>query len=352
MKIITADVETYFDSEYSLKKLTTEEYVRDPRFECHGWAVRHDDGRMSWESPDGFKECCEVWQTEDVAMLCHHAHFDGLIMSYHFDFRPKLWLDTLSMGRVCFGADKRLGLDALAGHFGLASKSVPYHLFQGKHWHEIPAADQHLIAEGAIHDAELTWQCAQYMLASGHPAVPYPFPSSEIPVVDATIRMFTEPSLVGDLDLLGQAWSAEQRAKQDLFRELRVTGADLRKDAVFATMLETLGIEPQKKTTAKDNEKYAFAKSDWFMQDLITHADERVALLAEARLKAQSSIYQTRAERLGFAATRGPLPVYLAYAAAHTRRWGGGDRMNWQNFPRSDPAKPEKGALRRAVKAP
>ena len=32
--------------------------------------------------------------------------------------------------------------------------------------------------------------------------------------------------------------------------------------------------------------------------------------------------------------------------------WGGGDKDNWQNFPRPDPKKPEKGALRRAIKAP
>jgi hypothetical protein len=326
MKIITADAETYLADDYTLKKMTTEAYIRDPRFECHGWAVRHHDGRMSWESPRGFKELCEAWDAEGVAMLCHHAHFDGLIMSHHYGYKPKLWLDTLSMGRVCFGPDKSLGLEALARHFDLAPKSVPYELFRGKHWHELPPAHRQAVADGAMHDCELTWQCAQYMLAGGHPAVPYPFPPSELLVVDATVRMFTEPTLVGDVDLIAAAWVAEEKARQDLFAELGVTAADLRKDDVFAAMLTTLGVDPAIKTTVNGNEKYAFAKSDWFMQDLATHDDERVALLAEARLKAQSSIYQTRAERLGWAATRGPLPVYLSYAAAHTRRWGGGDK--------------------------
>jgi hypothetical protein len=117
-------------------------------------------------------------------------------------------------------------------------------------------------------------------------------------------------------------------------------------------MLEALGVEPQLKTTAKGNEKYAFAKSDFFMQDLVNSEDPDVALLAEARLKAQSSIYSTRIERIGFAATRGPLPIYLTYAGAHTRRWSGGDKSNFQNLPRPDPAKPQKGALRRAIKTP
>ena len=353
MKIVTADAETFFSDDFTLKKLTTEEYIRSDRFAVHGWAVRNHDGRMSWESPESFQELCETWTAMgDIAMLCHHAHFDGLIMSHCHDYRPAFWLDTLSMGRVVFDSGISLGLESLAMRFGLAPKNVPYHLFKGKHWHEIPLADQRLIADGAMHDCELTYQIANYMLAGGHPAVPYAFPPSELRVVDATIRMFTEPSLVGNLELLAEAWMQEAYAKRELFAQLGCTAADLRKDDVFAAMLEAVGVEPELKTTGKGNEKYAFAKSDWFMQGLASHEDEAVALLAEARLKAQSSVYQTRAERLGWMATRGAMCVYLAYCAAHTRRWGGGDKTNFQNFPRSDPSKPQKGALRRAIQAP
>ena len=38
MNFITLDFETYYDREYSLRKLTTEEYVRDKRFEVIGLA--------------------------------------------------------------------------------------------------------------------------------------------------------------------------------------------------------------------------------------------------------------------------------------------------------------------------
>jgi len=348
----------FFSDEYTLKKLSTEEYIRDPRFECHGWAVRHDDGRLEWLSPREMKEQCETWTAAgDVAMLAHHAHFDGLILSHHFDFRPVFWLDTLSMGRVCFDAGVKLSLGDLASRFGLAEKNVPYDLFRGRHWSELDGATQRLVAEGSMHDVELTWQIANHMMAGkpsewAHPAIPYPFPASELPVVDATVRMFTEPTLAGDIDLLSAAWAEEEVARQDLFERLRTSAQELRKDAQFAQMLTELGVEPALKTTAKGNEKYAFAKSDWFMQGLVDSEDPDVALLAEARLKAQSSIYSTRIERIGFAATRGPLPIYLTYAGAHTRRWSGGDKTNYQNLPRPDPAKPQKGALRRAIKAP
>jgi hypothetical protein len=46
--ILTIDFETYYDREFSLSKMTTEEYVRDDRFEVIGVAVKVDDGETVW----------------------------------------------------------------------------------------------------------------------------------------------------------------------------------------------------------------------------------------------------------------------------------------------------------------
>ena len=43
MDIVTLDFETYYDKEYSLSKMTTEEYIRDDRFEIIGLAVKKND---------------------------------------------------------------------------------------------------------------------------------------------------------------------------------------------------------------------------------------------------------------------------------------------------------------------
>ena len=357
MKVFTIDYETYFDDDYTLKKMTTEEYIRDPRFEPHGAALC--DGKTSeWYDPEQLKELFEAWgsQAESICLIAHHAQFDGLITSHHFSFCPMQWVCTLSMGRVVFDSGLKLGLGSLAERFGLQPKTVPYDQMKGKHWNEMSPALQASVSAGGCHDAMLTHQIAGYMIAGGHPVIPYPFPRSELPVVSLTVKMFTEPCLVGDLDLLGQAWSEEEIYKRELYERLGIPLAhapgQLRSDKMFAQMLEAVGVEPELKTTAKGNEKYAFAKSDFFMQNLVLDEDPDVALLAEARLKAQSSVYQTRAERYGFMATRGLICIYLAYAVAHTRRWGGGDKTNFQNLPRPDSAKPQKGALRRAIKAP
>src|SRR5260221_3389881 len=277
-----------------MKKLTAEEYIRDPRFEAHGAAIYNGKNAM-WMSPKQLKEQCEVWRACQrsglkIALLAHHAHFDGLILSHHFDFCPDVWLDTLSMARVCFDSGVKNGLGDLAARLGLAPKSVPYDLFKGKHWHELGTRTQEDVAAGCMHDCCLTWDAFHAMLRGGTNVVPYAFPPSELPVVSATVKMFTEPCLVGDIDLLGQAWYAERDARTALFAQLEpivgypVTPETLRKDNHFAGMLSALGVDPGRKVTAKENEKYAFAKTDLFMQELLYGDNEDVALLVEARL--------------------------------------------------------------------
>ncbi len=358
MNIVTLDFETYWDDQYRLNKMTNEEYIRDPRFQVLGAAMRWD-GIYGWLRPHEIKPHLDALP-RPIAILCHHAHFDGAILNWHFDWRPDLWLDTLSMGRVVFDGTVSLKLGSLAQYFDLKPKTVPYDLFKGKTWGQLQDHEQRLVAEGAMHDVALTWDCANYMLHGGHPAVRYPFPLAEIEVVDATVRMFTEPMLVGDAALLTEAYEAEEALYQEALVACDIEAEEewqLRKDEFFAHKLMLLADEgrdcfPVRKTTAKGNEKWAFAKSDFFMQDLLTREDQIVAALATARLRSQSSIYMSRTERLRQITSRGAIPIYLSYGAAHTRRWGGGDALNAQNFPRSDPNNPRKGALRRAIKAP
>lgn len=45
MRLITLDAETYYDQQYSLSKLTTEEYIRSDLFEVIGVSAQVDDGR-------------------------------------------------------------------------------------------------------------------------------------------------------------------------------------------------------------------------------------------------------------------------------------------------------------------
>ena len=50
MDLITVDFETYYSKDFSLSKLTTEEYIRDPRFEIIGVSVKVNNGPTEWAS--------------------------------------------------------------------------------------------------------------------------------------------------------------------------------------------------------------------------------------------------------------------------------------------------------------
>jgi DNA polymerase len=240
------------------------------------------------------------------------------------------------MARAVLDSGISLSLDSLAKHFGLGAKSVPYDLFKGKHWHELDAATQQAVAAGCMHDVDLTWALFNKLNAG--------FPSSELLLIDRTIRMFTEPVLEGDGKLLVDIWEAEAKRKQTMNGSLGVTTSQLRSAAKFKTLLEAEGVEVATKPGRKGDIP-AFAYNDDFMRELLDHESERVRALAEARLGTKSSMVQDRASALGWMATRGPLCVYLKYFGAHTSRWSGGDGSNFQNLKRGH-------ALRHAIRAP
>lgn len=332
MNIVTLDFETYFDSDYSLKKMTTEAYVRDPRFEVLGVAIRWNEypdakcNQTLWYAEDGDDVKNYLYQVdwENTACLCHHSQFDGLILSHHYGVRPRAWLDTLSMARLVLGNHVSVGLASLSQHFGLQAKNVPYDLFKGKRWRELDAGVQKAVADGACHDVELTWQIFNILAKE--------FPAEEYQVVDSTIRMFTEPVLVGDLEALGKVWTDERNRKLDLLRSLSVEHSDLQSADRFVALLEAEGVAVPTKP-GKVGPIYCLAKTDKFLKDLEEHDNPRVAALASARLGVKSTIMQTRAERMGWMARRGPLCIYINYAGAHTTRFSGGDKLNFQNPP-------------------
>ena len=340
MQIITLDFETYYDDTYTLKKLTTEAYVRDPRFEVLCCALRTPSGNLlTVPGPELDKATLQgLTDWKDTAVLCHHAQFDGLIMSHHFGITPGAWLDTLSMARLVIGNHLPVGLEALAKHFNLGGKTVPYKAFRGLHWDELSPLIQRELRYGCAQDVSLTWEIFTRLWPG--------FPPEEIRLIDMTVRMFTEPSLCGDIELLKEVWMAEAARKEIWLRELEVRPNELQSAEKFAELLREAGVEPAlKRPGINGMPLYAFAKNDKFMLDLVESADPHVAMLAQARLGYKSTLTQRRAERLELMTRRGPLTPYYKYCGSHTPRWSGGDKTNFQNFNR-------KGDLRKTIVAP
>lgn len=317
--------------------MTTEAYVRDPRFEAHGVAIS-SQGVTKWVDGSRVLEALNdhAVAQPNVAVLAHHAQFDGLILSHHYGVKPHAWLDIFSMARLMLGNHVSVSLDSLSRHYGLSTKNVPYNLFKGKRWRELEPGAQKQVANGACHDVSLTWGIFQKLAQN--------FPAEEYQVIDTNIRMFTEPVLRGDLELLGEVWIEEDENKKRMMAELSVESTDLQSAGKFCELLVAEGVEIEYKD-GKHAPIPAIAKTDNFMRDLLEDANPRVAALAAARLSAKSTFMQTRAETLGWKASRGPMPVYLNYCGAGTLRPTGGDKDNWLNFKRGS-------KIRKAVMAP
>ena len=337
MEIFILDFESFFSDDYTLKKLSTEAYIRDFRFEAHGVAVKRLSTNQSiWVPKPALKAFFNAYRSllNRSAIICHHSQFDGLILSHHYDIRPAFWYCTLCMARLELGNHLSASLDKVREFFGLPFKRTPYHIFKGQHWEDLSPHDQQQIGEGAIDEVESIGQISQGFLLGNAQKRVFPFPREELYLIDQTIRMFTEPVLIGDKKLLMNIWEEEEANKARRLELLDVNDDDLQSPGRFTKLLEDAGVEIEYKTGKNDNLIPAFAKTDDFMQDLLEDEDDYVRGLVEARLALKSTALQTRAETIFNMAVRGALCVYLRYCGALTTRWAGGDRTNYQNLKR------------------
>lgn len=338
MDIITLDFETFYDDEYTLKKMTTEAYIRDARFEAHMLACVEEGGTNNgYVVQSQIQSFLDNFDWSQTCVIMHHAQLDGLILSHHYGVKPAFIFDTISMARIAYGPLQKCSLAALAKKFDLPEKTVPYDLFRGKRFAELSKPVLRMMGDGAVHDCALTYAIFKQML----PLVP----ECELTYIDKTVRTFTEPHLVGDVEWLKRINESEAEKKKTLLDELGITKKDLGSDPILVRLYEHLGVEVEYKVTAKGNRKPAFAKTDEFMQGMAHHENETVVALTEARLGIKSSLTETRSGRLLSMAERGPLCFYLHHAGAHTLRVSGGDKVNQTNFPRGSD-------LRRTIKAP
>jgi DNA polymerase I-like protein with 3'-5' exonuclease and polymerase domains len=347
MDIVTIDFETFYDREFSLSKMTTEAYIRDPRFEVIGVGVKVNNYTTDWYSGENLGKFLKSLDYSDKAILCHHTAFDGAILSWHFGIKPKLWLDTLSMARPLHNMTVGGSLKALANYYGLGQKGTEVLNAIGKRREDFTPQELASYGGYCVNDVELTYNLFK-KLSKG-------FPISELMVIDQTLRMYTEPVIELDTEVLLAHLNQVKLNKKKLLDDMGLTGiADetitktLMSNQIFAKYLQNLGVTPPTKVSLRTGkEAFAFSKTDKEFTDLLEHPDERVQTAVSARLGVKSTIEETRTEALLGVAKRGRLPIMLNYYGAHTGRFSGGDKLNLQNLPARG-----NNSIRRALKAP
>ena len=345
MDLITLDFETYYDRDYSLSKITTEEYIRDPRFEVIGIGVKVNNEPTEWASGtyEQLKRYLDTFNWQDSMVLAHNTMFDGAILAWHFDIHPRLFTDTLCIARALHGVEVGGSLKALAERYRIGAKGTEVVQALGKRRLDFSAEDLDRYGDYCVNDVELTYKLFHIFLKKG-------FPKTELRLIDLTLRMFIDPVLELDIGLLEQHLEDTRERKDQLLESAGVCKDDLMSNPKFAEVLQGLGVTPPTKvspTTGK--ETWAFAKSDEAFKALEDHEDDRVQAVVAARLGTKSTLEETRTQRFIDIGKRGTLPVPVRYYAAHTGRWGGDDKINLQNLPSRGPNGKK---LKRSILAP
>jgi hypothetical protein len=253
---IFLDFETFYSREYSLRKMTAIEYVRDPRFKVLGCAIAINNAQPGWYTPEEFKAWLHVFNQElsTATIICHNTNFDGIILEEHFGIKPHMWGDTLSMARALLPIEKR-DLASVAKILGFEGKIDGY-LTEGSN-----EADEKLIA-GGLRDVELCRKIYNKLL-------PY-IPESELKLIDLTVRCSIESHIQLNKSLLTQSLQELIAERNQTITDSGYPEEELVSNQKFARILRDLDVSiPQKLSATTGEQTDAFSKNDPEFQTLM-----------------------------------------------------------------------------------
>jgi DNA polymerase I-like protein with 3'-5' exonuclease and polymerase domains len=356
MSLITLDFETYYtDKDLGFRTQTTEEYIRDPRFEVIGVSVQVNDGSPVWFS--GERETTRKWLAQfnwkESLVLAHNTLFDGAILAWHFGIKPMALADTLCMARALHGVEVGGSLAKLATRYNVGVKGDEVVKAINKRRVDFTQEELALYGEYCRNDVDLTYKLFLLMIPS--------FPQEELKLIDMTLKMFTEPVLYVEQSTLQERLTELQEEKsrllQGLMEQLKCATEEevrekLSSNKKFAEVITGFGIEVPYKTSVTTGKQIpALAKKDEGFIALTENDDPFIQQLCAVRLGTKSTLEEKRIERFMDIGKRnkGALPIPLKYYGAHTGRWSGTDKVNFQNLPSRDP---KKKALKKAIVPP
>ena len=342
-QLLTVDFETYYDKDYSLSKITTEEYVRSDLFEVIGVSVKVNEDPPQWFS--GTHQQTAQWLGQfdwgNSLVLAHNTMFDSAIISWRFGIIPLGWLDTMSMAQAVVPATQSKSLANLAVYYEVGVKGTEVINALGKRRIDFTPQELARYGDYCVNDTELTYTLFNKLLDG--------FPQQELKLIDLTIRMFAEPVLEVNTEMLVEHLTSIRNFKDKLLDASGLDTDTLMSNNKFADWLRSRGVEPPMKISpATGRDTLAFSKTDKNFLALQDHEDVIIQTAVAARLGVKSTLEETRTERFIGIGSRGKLPVPLKYYAAHTGRWGGSDSLNLQNLP----SRTGSSALKKSIVAP
>jgi hypothetical protein len=372
--VVTLDMETFWDTHFSLSKISFIEYINDPRFETISVSIKRGNEPTETFFGADVAPALKAIDWQNSIAVGHNANeFDFPLLVWKYDCHPKVFVDTLCLARPSRQSHGSLSLDSLIKAFHLRPKDkAVLNATKGKRLVDFTPEEVARMRAYNASDVDNTYDLFKLFIDFDASNVDdirdvvrgAQWHKRELMLSDMTARMICYPTLQCDTRLLDRTSAAVQIIKRTQLQELTETlgvldEEDVRKtlasSAKFAAALEGLGVEvPMKTSPTTGKQTYALAKTDPGFIALSEHDDPRVQSLAAARLGVKSTLLETRLDRMTKCAEAmdGWMPIALGYHAATTGRWGG-RIWNPQALPRIDPKNPKlTDALRNSLVAP
>ena len=329
MNKLYLDFETFYDVGYSLTKMTTAEYVHSPEFKVWGVGVKwNDDIESEWYNFEEIPDLFAQYDWDELAVVCHNTLFDAYILTQIYHVFPKYYYDTAAMSRGLYPNESAALKNVCVRLFPTDSTlRKGEELVTAKGIRDLDPELEVSIAGYCIQDVDLTYAIFKKMEEGSH--------QSELDLIDMTVRMFVEPQLTLDRELVIQHKEQIATETAQKIEDSGTTREILASQPKFAAHIESLGVTvPTKKSPRTGEMIPAFSKNDSAYVQMIKAYPEHQAVW-DGREAVKSRIEETRAERfLSAVNPDGTVSVPLRYYAAHTGRFGGSEKINLQNLPR------------------
>ena len=219
----------------------------------------------------------------------------------------------------------------------------------GKWLADFSPAELRNYATYCAHDTELCRAIFDKFMAEG-------FPTSELALIDLSLRAFIEPQVTLNAIKLAEYLGQVRADTAALFGQYSTIDKSVfSSNQQFAALLEQHGVKvPTKLSPTTGEITWALAKGDWAFKELCADATQplHVQALLATRLQVKSTIEETRTASLLSLSQRdwgdrgaGWMPVPYRYYGAHTGRFSGDGGVNFANLKRGSP-------IRDAIEAP
>lgn len=214
---LVIDFESYYNVEYTLSKISTVEYVADPRFEFTGVGfeiLNHPKahGPVFVPGPDGVEWAIGRLQRlfgkalHNCTVVAKNCKFDMLILAEKFGIYPPFTIDIEDLSRFY---DSRMSqkLKDLVPYFKLTKPKGDTKQFKGLHYGEMSEQQRSNLAEYGCTDIELETALLKILL-------PYVSnPGFELALARHTLNMYLRP--VFELDRV-----AAEKLEAEMNKEL------------------------------------------------------------------------------------------------------------------------------------